>query len=91
MGSRVSPSWQQRLATGEVYWPTAGPGEGKQGNKGWHTSSPHPTPLHILQLILRDQELKTGQWGASSPPTVNARTGPSWPRIPHTGTLGSSE
>lgn len=29
MGSRVSPSWQQRLATGEVYWPTAGPGEGE--------------------------------------------------------------
>lgn len=24
MGSRVSPSWQQRLAAGEANWPTAG-------------------------------------------------------------------
>ena len=31
MGSRVSPSWQQRLAAGEVYWPTAGPAGGECG------------------------------------------------------------
>lgn len=41
MGSRVSPSWQQRLAVGEVYWPTTGPGEGEhKGTKG----DTHPPP-----------------------------------------------
>lgn len=41
MGSLVSPSWQQRLATGEAYWPTAGPGEGKhRGTKWRHISFP---------------------------------------------------
>ena len=30
MGSFVIPSWQQRLASGEEYWPTAGPGKARQ-------------------------------------------------------------
>lgn len=57
MGSLVSPSWQQRLASGEAYWPTTGPGEGTHRETHGDTSHFPPGPLDTQGLTLRDQEL----------------------------------
>lgn len=74
MGSRVSPSWQQRLATGEVYWPTAGPRVstghtpaplGTRSPGGRAEPPAHPPPTQ--GLALRPQSPQPGPWGAEEP------------------------
>lgn len=72
MGSRVSPSKQQRLATGEAYWPTAGPGESKHERKEKrHTSSPtltsRYTRVHPERPGTQERPMET----ASCPSTFN--------------------
>ena len=75
MGSRVSPSWQQRLAMGEAYWPTAGPGEGgHKETKTRHTSSPSLTSTYTRTHSERLGTQERPKERASGPPTFNPRT-----------------
>ena len=86
MGSRVSPSWQQRLATGEVYWPTAGPGEGEPEARLIPSR-----PLDAPGLTPRDQELEGGHSRAPPQPPFHPRTTVSafLAQTPCTGSVGS--
>ena len=88
MGNRVSPSWQQRLASWEAYSPTAGPGEGKRGGTG-RRYIPFPT------LTSRYTRTHPERSGTQTRPVERAsihiqpQNSGLWPQIPYTGSLSS--
>lgn len=80
MGSLVSPSWQQRRASGEAYWPTAGPGEGMhRGTPQRHISFPTQTSRYTRTHPERPGTQVPGQW-RESPSTFNPRIWVSGPK-----------